>query len=87
MAPLSKRASRIVTAGIIFHKHWRSPLSRAAGVPQSLLAMIASGEREPSVDVYRKVAEGLLRAADSSRKAAASRIEQYAQEMLAELED
>jgi predicted transcriptional regulator len=86
MAKLSHRAGYIKGAGeAAFGARWQSSLSRASGVPQSLLAMIAGGEREPTDDVYRKVAQGLKKAS-LSMQMAALKLDVIADKMLAELE-
>ncbi|MCC8962477.1 hypothetical protein H8A95_09160 [Bradyrhizobium sp. Pear76] len=86
MAKLSPRAARVVAAGeAAFGQRWQSALARAAGVPQSLLAMIAGGDREPTDDAYKQVAQGLMEEADRVR-ATAKEIEKLARRMLRELE-
>lgn len=86
MAKLSPRAARIVVAGhALAGDRWQSALARAAGVPQSLLAMIAGGEREVTDDAYRKVAEGLAKEADRVR-AVGLKLDKMALQMLRELE-
>ncbi|PDT88768.1 hypothetical protein CO669_18580 [Bradyrhizobium sp. Y36] len=88
MAKLSPRAVRIVAAGqALAGDRWQSALARAAGVPQSLLAMIAGGERRVVTDdVYRKVAEGLAKEADRVR-AVGLKLDKMALQMLRELEE
>jgi len=86
MAKLTARAARVVAVGeAAYGTRWQSSLARAAGVPQSLLAMIAGGGRTVTDEAYRKVAEGLLREADRLRKAA-DKIDELAGKMLAELD-
>ncbi len=59
---LSSRARRIVVAGeAMAGTRWQSALSRASGISQSLLAMIASGDRQVTDDVEDKVVEALSR--------------------------
>ena len=86
MAKLTARAARIVAASeAAYGTRWQSSLARAAGVPQSLLAMIAGGGRTVTDEVYSKVAHGLLRESDRLRKAA-DKIDEIAGCMLAELD-
>lgn len=61
-------------------------MSSASGVSQSLLTKIASGDRAVTDDVYRKVAEGLLKQSGRLRKTA-DKIDEMAGRMLAELEE
>lgn len=68
---LNHRAARLVAVGkALAGERWQSALSRASGVSQSYLAMMASGERPVTDEVERKVAEGLLKESDRLRKAA-----------------
>ncbi|GLH79774.1 hypothetical protein SSBR45G_46830 [Bradyrhizobium sp. SSBR45G] len=82
---LSSRSARVVAAGeALAGERWQSALARASGVKQQLLAMIASGEREPTDDVYRKVAAGLKK--EAVRLARTSgRVHDMADRMLSEL--
>jgi transcriptional regulator with XRE-family HTH domain len=57
---LSARAKRIVDAGkTLAGPRWQSALSRASGISQSLLAMIASGDRQVTDEVEDKVVAAL----------------------------
>lgn len=86
MAKLTARASRVVAAGeAAYGARWQSSLARAAGMPQSLLAMIAGGGRTVTDEAYRRVAEGLLKESDRLRKAA-DKVDEMAGRMLAELD-
>jgi hypothetical protein len=70
---LSARAKRIVEAGkTLAGPRWQSALSRATGdaVSQSLLAMIASGERQVTDEVDSKVAYALANEAERLRDVA-----------------
>lgn len=68
---LSARARRIMEAGrLLYGDRWQSALSRASGISQSYLAMIASGERPVTDDVDGKVAHALAREADRLRDVA-----------------
>ena len=68
---LTPRAARIVAAGkALASDRWQSALSRASGVSQAYLSMIASGDRPVTDEVDRKVAEGLLGEADRKRELA-----------------
>jgi hypothetical protein len=85
MAALSQRAKRIIAAGeVLYGGRWQSSLGRAAGVPQSLLAMIASGEREPTDNVYERVSSALISEAVRLRKVS-NKIDEMAANMRAEL--
>lgn len=86
MAKKSIRRERIILGGeTLYGARWQSALARAAKVPQSLLAMIAAGERDPTDGVYEKVARALIRESDRVRKSA-DRIGEIAGSMLAELD-
>jgi hypothetical protein len=83
----SRRADLICAAGeVSFGMRWQSSLSRTASVPQSLLAMIAGGDREPTDDVIRKVANALLKEAERVR-ATADKLDKLAGRMFRELKD
>ncbi|MBR0995648.1 hypothetical protein JQ580_33585 [Bradyrhizobium japonicum] len=83
---LSPRAVRVVAAAeAAFGKRWQTALAASAGVSQALLAKIAAGDRVVTDEVYRKIAEGLLKQADRLRKSA-GRIDEMAGRMLAELD-
>ena len=64
MAKKIARRDRTVATEVMYGARWQSALARAADVPQSLLAMIAAGDREPTDDVYRKVANALISESD-----------------------
>jgi transcriptional regulator with XRE-family HTH domain len=65
---LNPRARRIVSVGeTLAGDRWQSVLTRASGVSQSYLAMIAAGDRPVTDEVDRKVAEGIAREADRLR--------------------
>lgn len=86
MAKLNPRALRLVAIGESFGgERWQSAMSRATGVSQSYLNMIANGERQVGDDVERRIAEGLLKEADRLRKAAA-KLDDIAGKMLHRLE-
>jgi hypothetical protein len=86
MAPLSQRARRIIAAGeVLYGAKWQSPLGRAAGVPQSLLAMIVSGVREPTDNVCERIAGALIDEAARLRKAA-DRLDEIGRKMKSDLE-
>ncbi|HMJ27299.1 MAG TPA: helix-turn-helix transcriptional regulator [Xanthobacteraceae bacterium] len=54
------RARRIIDAGkTLAGARWQSALSRASGISQSYLAMIASGERPMTDEVEDKVVAAL----------------------------
>jgi transcriptional regulator with XRE-family HTH domain len=83
---LSARAKRIVLAGkTMAGPRWQSALSRASGISQSYLAMIASGERPVTDDVERKVAAALLAEADKGRKSA-DKLDEIAGKILQSME-
>jgi hypothetical protein len=65
---LSPRARRLIDAGeVLAGERWQSALSRAAGVSQSYLAMIATGDRPVTDEVEYKIAAGLMKEADRLR--------------------
>lgn len=87
MTDLSKRAARVVSVGkAAYGERWQSKLAKATGVPQSLLAMIAGKDREPTDDVIRRIAEGLIKEADRVR-AQADKLDKLAGKLLRELEE
>ena len=58
--PRSRDADKIVLLGEnLFGADWQSPFGRMAGIPRSLLSMIASSERAVTPAVREKVAAGL----------------------------
>jgi hypothetical protein len=58
--PRSRDADKIVVVGeTLWGVLWQSPFARVAGVPRSLLSMIASGERAVTDSVREKVSAGL----------------------------
>lgn len=80
------RADRIEAAGkALYGDKWQSPLSRASGVPQSTIAMVSTGERAVSDDMYRKIAMAFIAEGGRLRKAA-DKIDDIAGRMLAELD-
>lgn len=87
MAKLSPRVARIKAAAVAaFGPRGLTKLAEAAGLSKQLLSFIVGGDREVTDDVYRKIAEALLREADRER-AAAKKIDDIAGRMLAELEE
>lgn len=59
--PRSRDAAKIVLLGeTLFGADWQSPFGRMAGIPRSLLSMIAAGERAVTPAVREKVSAGLL---------------------------
>ncbi|MEH2512245.1 hypothetical protein V1291_003599 [Nitrobacteraceae bacterium AZCC 1564] len=68
---LSPRARRVIAAGqVLAGDRWQTALSRASGVSQQLMSFIASGDREVTDEVDRKVAAALIAEAEKGRKAA-----------------
>ncbi len=88
MSKLSKRAARIVDAGRLLNgdTRWQSPMARLCALSPALVQKISDGSRDVTDDVYRKVAEALLKEADRLRKAAGT-IEKMAGRMHREMEE
>lgn len=84
---LSARARRIVAAGqALAGNRWQTALSRASDVSQQPLSFIASGDREVTDDVDRKVAMALIAEADNNRKLA-SKLDEIAVKILQGLDE
>jgi hypothetical protein len=82
----ASRASRIKTAlDAAYGPRGLSRMAAAAGISKQLLSFMIAGYREVTDDVYRRIAEALLKEADRER-AAANKIDELAGRMLAELE-
>ncbi|MBX9830217.1 MAG: hypothetical protein K2Y27_35130 [Xanthobacteraceae bacterium] len=53
-------ARRLTVAGtLLYGPRWQAPFARAAGIPQSLLSMIAAGERPMTDDARGRIAAAL----------------------------
>jgi hypothetical protein len=69
---ISVRARRLLAPAVVaYGDRWQSPLSRASGVAQSYLAMIACGDRPVTDDVEAKIVAALQAEALRMQKAAA----------------
>jgi hypothetical protein len=80
------RAARIKTAlDTAYGPRGLSRMAADAGISKQLLSFIVAGDREVTDDVYRKIAEALLKEAVRER-AAAKKIDDLADRMLAELD-
>lgn len=90
MAKLSTRATRVVSAAkmLFGDTRWESPMARLTGLSPALLQKIASDTdpREVTDDVYRRVAEALLKEADRLR-AIGVKLDKAALQKLRELEE
>ncbi|MBX9830225.1 MAG: hypothetical protein K2Y27_35170 [Xanthobacteraceae bacterium] len=64
-------ARRLAAAGeLLYGPRWQSPLARAAGIPQSLLSMIVTGERPMTADARNRIAAALKTEATRLRTSA-----------------
>jgi hypothetical protein len=57
-----QRLKKIAFAGFVLakNKRWQSPLSKATGVSQSMIALIMSGDRDLSPVIEERIGKGLI---------------------------
>ena len=80
------KTGRLERAGrLLFGDRWQSPLARAAGISQSAISMMLSGDREVTADVQRKLVAALRTEADRLRSSA-DKLDRLRAEIDAELE-
>ena len=81
------RLKRIALAGFVLARNsrWQSPLSKATGVSQSMLALIMSGDRDLSPLIEERIGKGLIKTAAKMREHAA-RVEDMGNRIVRTLE-
>lgn len=84
---IEQRLKRIAFAGFVLAKNnrWQSPLSKATGVSQPMLALIMSGDRDLSPLIEERIGKGLIHTAKKMREHAA-RVEDMGHHIIHNLE-
>jgi transcriptional regulator with XRE-family HTH domain len=59
MSPDSKVRGLAAAGALLYGPRWQAPLARAAGIAQSMLSMIAAGERPLTDDMRGRIAAAL----------------------------